>query len=232
MNKRVIAVIPARLDSKRFPSKLLADETGKPLIQYAWEVANAAESVDAVIIATDSVDIAKSVESFGGKVVMTATHPNGTSRIAEALADVECDIVVNMQGDEPELDSKVIDTAVKAIGDYSMSTICCDLLPEEIENKNVVKVIVGDDGTATDFLRDMPQGRAFRHLGLYVYKPEFLRQFSSMTATENEVSRRLEQMRAIDNGFSIAIAHVAPQPSGIDTPQQYADFVSRVQARC
>lgn len=229
MKKRIIAVIPARLDSKRFPAKLLADETGKPLIQYAWEIANAAESVDEVIIATDSDDIAKMVASFGGNVVMTGAHPNGTSRIAEALANVECDIVVNMQGDEPELDPKVIDTAVKAIGTYAMSTVCCDLLPEEVDNKNVVKVIVGDDGTATNFLRDMPLGHAFRHLGLYVYKPEFLRQFSSMTATENEVSRRLEQMRAIDNGISIAIAHVAPQPSGIDTPQQYADFVTRTQ---
>jgi 3-deoxy-manno-octulosonate cytidylyltransferase (CMP-KDO synthetase) len=228
MRKRVIAVIPARLDSARFPAKMIADETGKPLIQYAWEVANVAQCIDEVLIATDSNDIAERIQAFGGNYIMTGVHPNGTSRIAEAVENYDCDLVVNMQGDEPELDPTVIDAAVKAIGNRSMGTACCELLPEEIENENVVKVIVGDDGTAIDFMRKMPKGNAFRHLGLYVYTPAFLQQFISMTATENEVSRRLEQMRAIDNGYTIAVAKVDSQPSGIDTPEQYADFVNRV----
>ncbi len=227
MLKRVIAVIPARIDSTRFPSKMLAQETGKPLIQYAWEVATAAKSVDEVLIATDSIEIANQVEGFGGICVMTGEHSNGTSRIAEAVAGVPCDLVVNVQGDEPELDPKVIDAAVAAIGEYSISTACCELLPEESHNENVVKVIV-DNGTAVDFVRVMPELKAFRHLGLYVYKPEFLQQFIAMSATENEVSRRLEQMRAIDNGYTIAIAIVDQQPSGIDTPQQYTEFVNRI----
>ncbi|MDP6542324.1 MAG: hypothetical protein QGF07_05995, partial [Phycisphaerales bacterium] len=116
---------------------------------------------------------------------------------------------------------------VAAIGEYSISTACCELLPEESHNENVVKVIV-DNGTAVDFVRVMPELKAFRHLGLYVYKPEFLQQFIAMSATENEVSRRLEQMRAIDNGYTIAIAIVDQQPSGIDTPQQYTEFVNRI----
>jgi 3-deoxy-manno-octulosonate cytidylyltransferase (CMP-KDO synthetase) len=108
-----------------------------------------------------------------------------------------------------------------------MGTVCCDLLETETMNENVVKVILGDDGTAMDFVREMPAGEAYRHIGLYVYKPAFLQQFIEMNATQNEISRRLEQMRAIDNGFTIAIAKVDPQPSGIDTPQQYAEFVKR-----
>ena len=215
------------MDSSRFPSKMLADETGKPLIQYAWEVANAASSVDEVLVATDSEEIAKQVQAFGGNVAMTGKHPNGTSRIAEAVANQDCDLVVNMQGDEPELDPTVIDAAIATIGEHAMGTVCCDLLETETMNENVVKVILGDDGTAMDFVREMPGGEAYRHIGLYVYKPAFLQQFIEMNATQNEISRRLEQMRAIDNGFTIAIAKVDPQPSGIDTPQQYAEFVKR-----
>jgi 3-deoxy-manno-octulosonate cytidylyltransferase (CMP-KDO synthetase) len=228
MQKRVIAVIPARLDSTRFPAKMIADETGKPLVQYAWEIAHNAKSIDAVLVATDSPEIAARVEAFGGEVVMTGEHPNGTSRIAEAVADIPCDLIVNMQGDEPELDPAVIDATVEAIGEHQMGTACCALRNDEIENENVVKVIVGDDGTAVDFVRTMPEGKAARHLGLYVYTPAFLQQFILMTATEHEVARRLEQMRAIDNGYTIAIAKVDSQPSGIDTPEQYADFVSRL----
>ena len=227
MEKRVIAVIPARMDSSRFPAKMVADETGKPLIQYAWEVANAATCVDEVLVATDSPEIATRVKEFGGTLVMTGQHPNGTSRVAEAVEHIECDVVVNMQGDEPEMDPSVIDAAVEALGDHVMGTVCCDLLPEEVGNEHVVKVLVSE-GTATDFVRVIPDGQAFRHLGLYVYKPAFLQQFIEMRATENEVSRRLEQMRAIDNGYTIAIAKVEQQPSAIDTPQQYAAFVNRV----
>ncbi|MDP7008658.1 MAG: 3-deoxy-manno-octulosonate cytidylyltransferase [Phycisphaerales bacterium] len=225
---RVVAVIPARLDSTRFPAKMIADETGKPLIQYAWEVATQASSVDQVLVATDAPLIADVVNAFGGECVMTGEHPNGTSRIAEATANFECDLVVNMQGDEPELDPSVIDALVHSIGTYSMGTACCPLYPEERDNENVVKVILGEDGTAADFVRQMPRCDAFRHLGLYVYTPEFLQQFVSMLPTENERTRRLEQMRAVDHGYSIAVASVAPQPSGIDTPEQYASFVARV----
>jgi len=207
---------------------MVAEDTGKPLIQYAWEVANAAVSIDEVLVATDSDEIASRVQAFGGNVIKTGNHPNGTSRIAEAIANIDCDLVVNMQGDEPELDPAVIDAAVDAIGNRSMGTVCCELLPEEISNENVVKVIIADDGTALDFVRVMPEGEVFRHLGLYVYTPTFLQHFISMSATENEVVRRLEQMRAIDNGYTIAIAKVDSQPSGIDTPEQYAAFVNRV----
>ena len=204
---------------------MIAEETGKPLIQYAWENACTAETVTDVFIATDAEEIAQKCSDFGAKVIMTGEHPNGTSRIAEAVRDLECDVVVNMQGDEPELDPAVIDATVEALGDYAMGTACCTLQEDEADNENVVKVIV-EENKALDFTRQNQLG-AQRHIGLYVYKPAFLQTYIEMQPTQNEITRRLEQMRALDNGYSIAIAVVEPQPSGIDTPEQYGEFVAR-----
>jgi len=226
MAKKVVAIIPARLDSSRFPSKMIADASGKPLIQYAWEVAKRAKTVTDVYIATDSEEIATRVREFCGEVIMTGEHLNGTSRIAEAVRELNCDIVVNMQGDEPELDPLVIDAAVNVLGDSVMATAVCALQEDEISNENVVKVIV-EEKRAVDFTRQTQEG-SYRHIGLYIYQPDFLQTYVEMQPTQNEVSRRLEQMRAIDNGYSIAVAFVEPQPGGIDTREQYEEFVNRV----
>jgi 3-deoxy-manno-octulosonate cytidylyltransferase (CMP-KDO synthetase) len=225
MAKKVVAVIPARIDSSRFPAKMIADASGKPLIQYAWEVAKRAKTVTDVYIATDSEEIATRVREFGGEVIMTGEHPNGTSRIAEAVRNLNCDIVVNMQGDEPELDPLVIDAAVEVLGDFVMSTAVCTLQEDEISNENVVKAIV-EEKRAVDFSRQSQKG-SLRHIGLYVYQPAFLQTYVEMQPTQNEIARRLEQMRAIDNGFTIAVALVEPQPGGIDTREQYDAFVAR-----
>ena len=226
MAKKVVAIIPARLDSSRFPAKMIADASGKPLIQYAWEVAKRAKTVTDVYIATDSEEIATRVREFCGEVIMTGEHLNGTSRIAEAVRELNCDIVVNMQGDEPELDPLVIDAAVNVLGDSVMATAVCALQEDEISNENVVKVIV-EEKRAVDFTRQTQEG-SYRHIGLYIYQPDFLQTYVDMQPTQNEVSRRLEQMRAIDNGYSIAVAFVEPQPGGIDTREQYEEFVNRV----
>jgi 3-deoxy-manno-octulosonate cytidylyltransferase (CMP-KDO synthetase) len=228
MHDRVVAIIPARIDSSRFPAKMIADSSGKPLIQYAWEVANAAKCVTQVFIATDSPEIARTVESFGGTVVMTGEHPNGTSRIAEVVREIECDLVVNLQGDEPELDPSVIDDTVGVICDRSMATAACPLLDGEIDNEHVVKVVIDDSGCALDFARITDDKSAMRHIGLYVYKPAFLQTYVAMQPTQNEIARRLEQMRVLDNGYEIAVACVATQPGGIDTEEQYDAFVKRV----
>ena len=227
MSKRVIAVIPARIDSSRFPAKMIADQSGKPLIQYAWEVAMSASSVNEVYIATDSQEIANSVYEFGGEIILTGEHPNGTSRIAEAVRDMDCDVVVNLQGDEPELDPNVIDATVAVLADSVMATAACTLQGDEVSNENVVKVQVAD-GYSVDFTRDTQNEGALRHIGLYVYKPTFLQTYVELQPTQNEIARKLEQMRAIDNGFKIAVAIVNPQPGGIDTLEQYEAFVSRV----
>ena len=225
MSRRVIVVIPARIDSSRFPAKMIASETGKPLIQYAWENANSAESVTDVYIATDSEEISQKCEAFGARVIMTGEHPNGTSRIAEAIRELEFDVIVNMQGDEPELDPTVIDATISILGDAVMATAACVLQEDEAENENVVKVRI-DESHAIDFSRDTFDG-AFRHIGVYVYTPEFLQTYVEMQPTQNEMSRKLEQMRALDNGFSIAVAMVEPQAGGIDTRDQYDEFVAR-----
>ncbi len=223
MSKKVVTVIPARIDSSRFPAKMIAKETGKPLIQYAWENAIESTSVTDVYIATDSDEIASICKEFGADVIMTGEHINGTSRVAEAVRDLKCDVVVNVQGDEPELSPKVIDATVAVLGDSVMATAACQLQEDEISNEHVVKVIV-DGNHAADFSR---QAGELRHIGLYVYTPEFLQTYVEMQPTQNEVSRKLEQMRAIDNGFQIAVAMVEPQPSGIDTREQYVEFVER-----
>jgi 3-deoxy-manno-octulosonate cytidylyltransferase (CMP-KDO synthetase) len=228
MSDHVIAIIPARIDSSRFPAKMIADASGKPLIQYAWEVAIAAKSVSQVCVATDSPEIAQIVSGFGGEVIMTGEHPNGTSRIAEAVGQLECDVVVNLQGDEPELDPTVIDATVAVLGDYSMATAACVLETDEINNEHVVKVVLNAAGCAHDFARLTEDTSAMRHIGLYVYTPAFLQTYVSMQPTQNEITRRLEQMRGIDNGFDIAVACVDSQPSGIDTKEQYDAFVERV----
>jgi 3-deoxy-manno-octulosonate cytidylyltransferase (CMP-KDO synthetase) len=155
---------------------------------------------------------------------MTGEHPNGTSRIAEAVREMDYDVVVNLQGDEPELDPDVIDATVEILGDSVMATAACALQEEEKYNENVVKVVV-ENNQAVDFSR---KTGSFRHIGLYVYKPEFLQTYVEMQPTQNEISRKLEQMRALDNGFSIAVTMVDPQPGGIDTKEQYTEFVNRV----
>lgn len=220
---KVVAVIPARIDSSRFPAKMIADETGKPLIQYAYEVASQAQSVNEVYLATDSEQIAEVARSIGAQCIMTGEHPNGTSRIAEAVRDLNCDVVVNMQGDEPELDPSVIDKVVGSLSSNNMATAVCELQADELHNENVVKAIL-ERNNAVDFTRSFVDG-AYRHIGLYVYQAAFLQTYVSIEPTQNELERRLEQMRAIDNGYSIAAAIVSPQPGGIDTPEQYAEFV-------
>ena len=220
---RVVAIIPARIDSTRFPAKMIANETGKPLIQYAYEVAQKAQSVNEVFLATDSEDIAEVAQSFGAQCIMTGEHRNGTSRIAEAVENIDCDLVVNMQGDEPELDPRVIDEVIASLGSNNMATAVCELQADELHNENVVKAML-EDGCAIDFTRSFEDG-AYRHIGLYVYQAAFLQTYVSMEPTTNEIERRLEQMRAIDNGCTITAAIVSPQPSGIDTPEQYAEFV-------
>lgn len=206
---------------------MIAHETGKPLIQYAWEVALAARCVTHVCIATDSPIIADAVTAFGGEVVMTREHPNGTSRIAQVALNMDCDLVVNMQGDEPELDPAVIEATVEAIGERPMATAACPLQEDEVLNEHVVKVLIDASNIAIDFARSMDSESALRHIGLYVYKPDFLQTYVALQPTANEKARRLEQMRALDNGYDIVVAQVPRQPSGIDTREQYDAFVAR-----
>lgn len=242
---KVLAVIPARYGSIRFPAKVLAKDTGKFLIQHTYEQALRAEKVEKVIIATDSEQVMRACESFGADCVMTSTeHKSGTDRIAEAVRDIDVDIVVNLQADEPEIDPKNIDYLARLLienQDCQMATLAADFQrPEQIAEPNIVKVIVDRGNRAIYFSRSViPYDREssgvgetenyLRHLGIYAYRKEFLLRITALPQTELEKIEKLEQLRAIENGFAILVGKVKHTCDGIDTPEQYAAFVKRVR---
>ncbi len=237
---KVVAVIPARMASTRFPGKPLADETGKPMIQHVCEQAAKATLVDRVLVATDDQRILDAVERFGGEAVLTdAEHPNGTSRIAEVAEGLDCSIVVNVQGDEPLIDPHTIDLAVRALledQDLQMSTVACAFASDEDPgDPNLVKVVHDAAGRATNFSRRaLPEANTngnspqLRHVGLYAYRKAFLPLFAGLPSTERESAERLEQLRALEHGHLIAVAQCPQAHHGIDTPEQYARFVEEM----
>lgn len=244
---KATAIIPARYGSTRFAGKVLADATGRVLIAHVCEAAGRAEAVERVVVATDDERVESAVRAFGGEVVMTGEHPNGSSRLAEAadllgLADER--IVVNVQGDEPEIDPAVIDAAVGALVESGsdVSTIASPIRDEtEAGDPNVVKVVVDWRGRAMYFSRARiphdrdgaggADARALRHVGLYCYTAAFLRRYARLAPTPLERAERLEQLRILEHGHSISVAIVEASHAGIDTPEQYDAFVRREAAR-
>lgn len=229
---KVIGVIPARYGSTRFPGKALALLQGKPLVQWVWEKACRAKTLSRVIIATDDVRIKKSAEQFGAEVVMTKkNHPSGTDRIAEVVKNLTCDLVVNIQGDEPFLQPALIDQAVKALAERSefhMSTLCQVLKEkQEIDSPHLVKVVFGKKNQALYFSRcpipfDRDQEKEvsyYQHIGLYVYRKKVLLELVKLPISSLEKSEKLEQLRALENGYHILVKKVSYPGIGIDTPQ-------------
>lgn len=227
---RTIGIIPARYASTRLPGKPLADIWGKPLIQYVYEQARKAQSLSEVIVATDDERILEAVHSFGGKAMMTSpTHPSGTDRCAEIAQKVECDFVINIQGDEPLIPPFVIDEVARALWesppDVPMSSACTIASPEERENPNIVKVVMDKDNLALYFSRSPipflrhPVATTFRHIGIYGYRKDFLLKFVSLPQTPLELSESLEQLRALEYGFKIKMVVVDYSPVGVDTPE-------------
>ncbi len=255
----IVAVIPARYDSVRFPGKMLADRTGKPLIQHVYEQAVKAQTLNRVIVATDDERIAKAVENFGGEVVMTRRdHPNGTSRIAEAIDHIDAEVVVNVQGDEPEIAPSLIDLTVHRLLEHSdcpVATLASPFAPsEDPSNPNVVKVVIDQQGCALYFSRSLiPYDRdralaassaaaeaaspaatpvfPLKHIGLYVYRRTFLKTYVELPAAPLEQLEKLEQLRVLEHGHKIAVAVAEAHFHGIDTPEQYDAFVERHQSQ-
>jgi 3-deoxy-manno-octulosonate cytidylyltransferase (CMP-KDO synthetase) len=248
-----IAVIPARYESTRFPGKPLANRTGRPLIQHVSERAAAAKRIGRVIVATDDERIAEVVRGYGGESVMTRRdHLNGTSRIAEAIEaaarngsiDPEC-LIVNVQGDEPEIDPALIDLAVDTLvahPDCPVATVAAPFPScEDPADPNIVKVVCDTRGRALYFSRALipcrregrspagPRSTPLQHLGLYVYRRPFLREYVRLCPTPLEQAEQLEQLRILEHGFPVmvACASVPPAGGGIDTPEQYEAFVRR-----
>ncbi|MBL9149820.1 MAG: 3-deoxy-manno-octulosonate cytidylyltransferase [Phycisphaerae bacterium] len=248
---RVAAVIPARYGSTRFPGKVLVAESGKPLIQHVVEATRRSTRLGRVIVATDDERVRSAVLGFGGEVVMTrADHPNGTSRIAEAAADLEgVDLIVNVQGDEPSMEPALIDAAIDAIDhdpDANVSTIASPFAPgEDWTNPNVVKVVLDARRRAIYFSRApipcwrdeardraadpnaAPPARPLKHVGLYVYRRPFLDTFVRLAPTPLERTEQLEQLRVLEHGFTIAVAIGHAPFQGIDTREQYEEWLRR-----
>ena len=224
-----VAVIPARYRSSRLPGKPLADIGGRPMVEHVYRRAEAAESVQAVLVATDDTRIRDAVTAFGGVARMTASaHRSGTERLAEAARDLRCDIVVNLQADEPLVDPDAIDRVVRALGedpDAPMSTVRCALAGAgELADPNVVKVVADAGGNALYFSRAAiphhtgESAGAYRHVGLYAYRRQFLLQVAALAATPLERAERLEQLRVLEHGYRIRTVEIAAGPVGVDTP--------------
>ncbi|RLS58911.1 MAG: 3-deoxy-manno-octulosonate cytidylyltransferase [Planctomycetota bacterium] len=241
-----IGIIPARLQSSRLPRKLLLAETGKPLLQYAWEAACRASELSDVIIASDSEEITQVARAFGARVEMTGEHPSGTDRIAEVVrrACPEAELIVNVQGDEPELEPENINRLVQLIASRpgcEMATLATPIRTLAVLNDpSCVKVVCAADSRALYFsrsviphLRDgLPETRLadspwLLHLGIYAYRREFLLKLTQMEPSRLEQLEKLEQLRALESGASILVHTVAERSVGIDTPADYAGFVAR-----
>ncbi|MHC4583045.1 MAG: 3-deoxy-manno-octulosonate cytidylyltransferase [Planctomycetota bacterium] len=243
---KIIAVIPARFSSTRFAAKVLAKDTGKFLIQHTYEQACLAKLPEKVIIAADDEKVVTAACSFGAQCILTSVeHKSGTDRIAEAVADLDVDIIVNLQADEPEIDPGNIDYLARLLmdnPDYPMATLSADFqTAEQVADPNIVKVITDSGGGAIYFSRlaipydrdesgvgDVKQYQ--RHLGIYAYRKEFLLKITKLPQTPLEKIEKLEQLRVIENGYKILVGKVKHTCDGIDTPEQYAEFVTRYNA--
>jgi len=244
----IVAIIPARLASSRLPGKVLLAQTGRTLIQHVVEAASTAKSLQRVVVATDAPEVAAAVRAFGGEVVMTRVdHPNGTSRLAEAARKLKLkaeDLVVNVQGDEPEMERSLIDAAVKALlkSGAEVATVGIPFSPQDDpSNPNIVKVVAAKSGAALyfsrsriPFVRDAgtEQSPPLRHVGLYVYRAGFLQRYVKLTPAPMEVVENLEQLRVLWHGYRVQVALCKGRvPAGIDTGEQYDAFVARWNAR-
>ncbi|MDQ1257326.1 MAG: 3-deoxy-manno-octulosonate cytidylyltransferase [Candidatus Hydrogenedentes bacterium] len=216
MTKPIVGgFIPARYASTRLPGKPLAEILGKPMIQRVYERCLQAQSLDLVWVATDDERIVRAVEAFGGRAVMTSpSHPSGTDRLAEAVQQTDADIVVNIQGDQPFIDPRMIEEAVQPLLDDPSLPLCTLIHPvtdpRDWEDPGVVKTVIDLAGNALYFSRSLvpyPQKSAphkvYEHVGLYVYRRDFLLDVAKLTPTPLEQVESLEQLRWLEHGYRI-----------------------------
>lgn len=244
-------IIPARYASTRLPQKLLLRETGKPLIQHTYESALKATLPISVTVACDHDEIFNTVRHFGGSVQMTDPNaPSGTDRIAEVAAALDdVDIIVNVQGDEPEISGTSIDLAIQMLldnPDAMMSTLATPIRNrQQLEDTSCVKVVFDAQNRALYFSRSIiPHPRSgirdeqfalspplfYQHIGLYAYRREFLLRLSQLPQSETEKTESLEQLRVLHHGYSIMVGVVNEPSIGIDTLEDYQTFVERQRA--
>lgn len=245
---RVVAIIPARFASTRYPGKVIAPLHGHPLVYHTWLRASQAALVDQVLVATDSPEVAAALAPYPIDVVMTRDdHATGTDRIAEVAEGLEADIVVNVQGDEPLIDPAAIDAVIQPLLDSPsthMATARRRITdPKSINDPNVVKVICGARGEAIYFSRlPIPYIRDtadrveapdcyWQHIGLYVYRRDFLLAYTRLDQTPLEKLEKLEQLRALEHGHAIAVIETNYEVIGVDVPSDLDDVSALLQLR-
>lgn len=229
--KQAIGIIPARFDSTRLKGKPLADINGKPMVQHVYENTIKSSILDDAIIATDDESIKEAVENFGGKVILTSKiHLTGTDRISEVAENLDVQVVVNIQCDEPFIKPGMIDEVVNPLledRDVPMCTLMHEIDKKDFDNPNVVKVVTDTSGFALYFSRSLipyprhEEGhRVFEHIGIYSYQKVFLLTFSQLKPTPLEKSEGLEQLRALENGFKIKVILTKDYiPLSVDTQE-------------
>ena len=236
-NILVIGVIPARIGSTRFPRKILADIQGKPMIAHVAERALEAEMLDKVVIAIDSEETEKALSSYKFDLIMTDIgHESGTDRVAEVAKTIdEAEIIINIQGDEPLLNPKVIDNLVRLFDDpiVSMGTVVSRSIGvKDYLDRNIVKVFLDENQNAYNFKRDIYDaeiGGVFRHVGFYGFQRETLFEYSSLPPSKNEIDNSLEQFRALDNGIKIRALITNSEQLAVDVPEDIDRVVSRIK---
>jgi 3-deoxy-manno-octulosonate cytidylyltransferase (CMP-KDO synthetase) len=229
---KVIGVIPARLESKRLPRKLLANVCGKPLLQWTWEQAIKASSCQEIIIACDSQEIYDLARSFGARAIMTSPeHNSGTERISEVAKSVSSDIIVNIQADEPLMPPEIIEGLVELMQQKQnivMATAKKEISRQQALDPNLVKVISDQSGFAIYFSRfaipflrdDNDNGTPYyKHIGIYAYRSSFLANYGSLPPSYLEQAEKLEQLRVLQAGYRIATLEVQADSWGVDTRQ-------------
>ncbi len=242
---RAAVIIPARLGSTRFPGKVLAPLHGRPLIQHVWERACTSTIASEIIIATDSENVLEAVHAFGGRAVMTSPdHACGTDRIAEVARTLDCDIIVNVQGDEPLIRAEVIDLTIGLLEEDERASLgtaasrCT--LSSEVADPNVVKVVTDREGFAMYFSRaPIPYHREdwptlgdverekggtgvpgpLKHIGIYSYRRDVLLRLTELGPTRLEQIEKLEQLRALEHGMRIKVGITDFESHGVDTPE-------------
>jgi 3-deoxy-manno-octulosonate cytidylyltransferase (CMP-KDO synthetase) len=233
MQKSAI-IIPARLQSTRLQNKVLLDICGKTLIERVYERVQLAKLSKRVVVATDSEEVKREVESFGGEAVMTlSTHQSGTDRVAEVVEQLDdVDFVINLQGDEPLIDPNLIDSLQELFlqdekREIEFATARHLISEEDAQNPNIVKVIVDKNSDAIYFSRSpIPfhrdgdeEIRYFQHIGIYGYRKEFLQKYANMEQTTLEKAEKLEQLRAVENGYKIRVIETEYRSIGVDTAE-------------
>ena len=232
----IVGIIPARIGSKRFPKKILADIDGKPMVVHVAERAKQSKLLEKVILAIDSNEAKQVLSDFDLEIVMTSKdHVSGTDRVTEVVKGLDAaELIINIQGDEPLLDPKVIDGLIKIFDDstVSMGTVVSRKIGiRDYLDRNVVKAFLDEDQNAYDFKRDIYDsdiGGVFRHIGFYGFDRDTLFQFSSLPASKNEIKYSLEQFRALDNGIKIKAFISNAQQQAIDTHEDLDRVLSQL----